>query len=395
MVKRVKGWKAMMPWATMLPAALWAQTNNLDQDVGTGTPPELRGFRLDQPQPRPEPEQAPPQPTPTQIEPTPTLPAAGAPAPRATRTLDATEVAPSSLGRSRAEEHQKSADGASAKRETLPALPPAGTEIDAVSEAAVVASNAASTAAQTPASPSATQTLDGDWLIWGGGAAALLAMLIAAFFALRRRRSGKPENEDLVLARQIPALQPSPPTRLDEAKSAEPLEPGSSPPPSGASILSVAFAPTAAQLSIASLTITGKLTVENHGNATATNLALRSQMISAQDGQREAIETFHSNLGDGEIQSLGEMAAGERIDAIIEIRLPRTELQAFRWTGREFVAPIVLINVSGQMGTRAVEAQLSQLIGRQGEESSPRMKPLAIDRGPKRYSGVSARPVFA
>jgi hypothetical protein len=148
-------------------------------------------------------------------------------------------------------------------------------------------------------------------------------------------------------------------------------------------------------LSIASLTITGKLTVENHGNATATNLALRSQMISAQDGQREAIETFHSNLGDGEIQSLGEMAAGERIDAIIEIRLPRTELHAFRWTGREFVAPIVLINVSGQMGTRAVEAQLSQLIGRQGEESSPRMKPLAIDRGPKRYSGVSARPVFA
>jgi hypothetical protein len=59
------------------------------------------------------------------------------------------------------------------------------------------------------------------------------------------------------------------------------------------------------------------------------------------------------------------------------------------------VAPIVLINVSGQMDEQPVEGRLSQLIGRQGEISSPRMKPLAIDRGPKRYSGVSARPVFA
>ncbi len=191
-------------------------------------------------------------------------------------------------------------------------------------------------------------------------------------------------------------MQPSPPARLNQPgpDSKKTPEPGA-PEPEKTPILSVAFEPTDAQLSIASLTITGKLKVENRGTAAATGLALRSQMISAQDGQKEAIEAFHSNHGDGEIQPLGDLAAGERIDAIIEIRLPRAELHAFRWTEREFVAPIVLINVAGQMGDQPVEARLSQLIGREGEMSSPRMKPLAIDRGPRRYRGVSARPVFA
>lgn len=190
-------------------------------------------------------------------------------------------------------------------------------------------------------------------------------------------------------------LQPSPPARLASGSPAGLAKPDTAPKEPSTSALSVAFEPTAAQLSIASLTVTGKLTVENRGGAPATGLALRSQMISAQDGQKEAIEAFHSNVAEGEIQSLGEMAAGERIDAIIEIRLPRAELHAFRWTEREFVAPIVLINVAGHMGERAIEGRLSQLIGRDGETTSSRMKPLAIDRGPKRYSGVSARPVFA
>jgi hypothetical protein len=238
-------------------------------------------------------------------------------------------------------------------------------------------------------------SFDAQTLTWAAIAAALLATLTAAFFFWRRRQSPEEPQPEHDWEQQLPMLQPSPPARLDRPKAAETKASGRAPAQPSAAILSVAFEPTVAQLSIASLTVTGKLTVENRGTSPATGLALRSQMISAQDGQKEAIEAFHANLGDGEIQPLGEMAAGERIDAIIEIRLPRAELHAFRWTEREFVAPIVLINVAGQMGDRLVEGRLSQLIGREGELSSPRMKPLAIDRGPKRFSGVSARPVFA
>ena len=118
-------------------------------------------------------------------------------------------------------------------------------------------------------------------------------------------------------------------------------------------------------------------------------------MISAQDGQREAVAAFHSDRGAGSIQPFGDLAAGERIDATIEIRLPRTELSSFRWTEREFVAPIVLIHLSGSADGEPVEIQITQLIGREGTGQSDRMQPLPIDRGPKRFSGIAARPVFA
>jgi hypothetical protein len=217
--------------------------------------------------------------------------------------------------------------------------------------------------------------------------------LIAALLFWRRRKSHAALFE---AGQEAPAEQPSPPPRLGKPRPL-PAAAGAKDDPALAAVpaLSVQFAPTGAQLSIASLTITGQLTIENRGAAQATQLALRSQMISAQDGQRDAVAAFHANPADGEVQPLGDMAAGERIDAIVEIRLSRAELHAFRWTEREFVAPIVLINVSGSVGGEPVEARLSQLIGREGESESPRMKPLAIDRGPKRYSGVEGRPVFA
>ncbi|MBK9003301.1 MAG: hypothetical protein IPM41_05400 [Sphingomonadales bacterium] len=97
----------------------------------------------------------------------------------------------------------------------------------------------------------------------------------------------------------------------------------------------------------------------------------------------------------GSLQALGSLATGERIDAVIEIRLPRNELESFRWTEREFVAPIILFNLSGLAKDENIEVRLAQLIGREGNRTSARMKPLAVDRGPKRFTGISARPLFA
>ena len=99
--------------------------------------------------------------------------------------------------------------------------------------------------------------------------------------------------------------------------------------------------------------------------------------------------------GAGSIQPLGDLAAGERIEATIEIRLPRTELSSFRWTEREVVAPMVRSHLSGSANGEPVEIQITQLIGRESANQSDRMQPLPIDRGPKRFSGIAARPVFA
>ena len=148
------------------------------------------------------------------------------------------------------------------------------------------------------------------------------------------------------------------------------------------------------QLSIASLTLTGKLRVENRGTGSINELQLRSVMISAQDRQREAADAFHQAGASGDLQHLGTLAAGNRIDATLEFRIPRNELASFRWTDREFVAPILLINLKGQSQGGPVEVRLSQLVGREGAAPSPRLKPLPIDRGPKRYSAIGTRPVF-
>jgi hypothetical protein len=399
MTKRFKGRAVAIGLAAMLPAALFAQANDPGQDLESSTPPELRDFRLDQPPPGPGPEQVPSQPTPQPIlvEPPPAVPTTEAPPSRDPVAITRTKAAPSSDTRPRGARAPTAAQDNAARLETSPALPSVNETANANPGEPISAPDMAPTSAEPAASPSTVPALDDQWLAWAFGAAALLAAMFAAVFVWgRRRQSDSPEEQAFDFDQLVPTIQPSPPARLDRSKPAEPkaLRPTAQE-HAARPTLSVTFQPTAAQLSIASLTITGKLTVENCGNGPATGLALRSQMISAQDGQKEAIEAFHSNLGDGEIQPLGEMAAGERIDAIIEIRLPRAELHAFRWTEREFVAPIVLINVAGQIGKQPVEGRLSQLIGREGEMSSPRMKPLAIDRGPKRYTGVSARPVFA
>jgi hypothetical protein len=246
---------------------------------------------------------------------------------------------------------------------------------------------------QTPAAAPLTPPFGLDWATLAaiGGCAALLAALVAVFAWWRNRARVVTEARFA----EASLSQPSPPARLDKTRPAATPARTKAPEKQVAGELSVQFVPTNAQLSIASLTVTGKLTVANLTGANVGELALRSQMMSAQDGQREAIAAFHENRTDGEIQPLGDMVPGERIDAIIEIRLPRTELHAFRWTEREFVAPIVMVNVAGTAGGTPVEARLSQLIGRESTGTSRRMKPLAIDRGPKRYQGIEARPVFA
>jgi hypothetical protein len=387
MKKRFKGWLSICAFAALLPAMAFAQDGGAQPDVGTTTPPELRDFRLDQPPARPGPEQNPnpPQPEPTVVQPPPVAPTIqtrprSAPEPAAARE----PISAQSQGGARQSADEAgdvsptSEDNASSAAPAVDAAP-----VEPSANALPVPTDLARPA------PSAPNGLDWSLLPW---IAALLAILLAIgaglLFWRRRTRTALAAT-----AYDEPSKQPSPPARLDKQKPEEPVEPAERPAPNAG--LSVLFVPTGAQLSIASLTVTGRLTVENRSKADATQLSLRSQMISAQDGQREAVAAFHANKSDGEIQPLGDMAAGERIDAIVEIRLPRTELHAFRWTEREFVAPIVLINVSGFMGEEPVEARLSQLIGRSSAPASPKMKPLAIDRGPKRYSGVDAHPVFA
>lgn len=388
MTKNIQGWVFACAAMLFVPALAFAQDAGSPQDIGTSTPPELRDFRLDTPPPRPAPQQTQPQPQPESST------AASPPAERQQPTPERRAVA----------EPQTRPPGPQADRQSQPVADTATNETplqdipESVSEAAPsAAANSLPEAESSPIvagdSPSEVQFPGLFWI--GTATAALLAALASALWLRRRKLQARTAQ-----AAELPILQPSPPARLEKPKS--PVAPPvpaqvASPPPTlnGEVPIEAAFKPDAAQLSIASLSITGTLTLVNRGDAPVYQLLLRSHMISAQTGQREAITAFHQSNSAGSRQALGSLATGERIDAVIEIRLPRNELASFRWTEREFVAPIVLLNLSGLTKDQNVEVRLSQLIGREGSNAAARMKPLAVDRGPKRFTAISTRPLFA
>lgn len=384
MEKAGKGWAMIGAAALLAPSPTFAQDTAAPADVGTSTPPELRDFRLDSPPPRPAPE-----PRPSQSEPEAApLPVTSEAPPRNTATR---------------QQARPPVQGTTARPEAPPTAPPPNIATDAAPSPDDVAATPAAPAipAAKVASGEAREAQPAikagawrDWLSWIGAALALLAALAAAYFVRRRKRARAGDGF------AAPEQQPSPPARLDNRKPerAAPqrpaVDPTASEPPVTTPVVAE-FKPESAQLSIASLAVTGTLAVHNRSNAPVTDLCMRSHMISAQVGQHQAIAAFHAEKGAGSVQSLVTLGVGERIDAVIEIRLPRSELAAFRWTDREFVAPILLINLSGHSGATDVEVRLSQLIGRAGSDASARMKPLAVDRGPKRFTGISARPLFA
>lgn len=392
MTKKYLGWVILGTAALLAPVNVRAQEVQPAQDIGTATPPELRDFRLDTPPPEAAPETAPetapqaapqpsaqnPQPASSQPQPAPNQRSAGN-LPTAREPVLRTDTPADTL--------------------TAPSAPvtvaPAD-ESDRSNSPPDILPEKADNGIDDEAGPLVTDGGIGNSAIWAGAALALLLALVGITLLVRRKQNGTTPAREI----QLPPQQPSPPARLDRSKpvTAPPppkQAPTAAPLPSIPDPVFAEYKPEAAQLSIASLSVTGKLTIINRGQIAIENLLMRSHMMSAQTGQQEAIAAFHNAKESGSSQSLGSLAAGERIDAVIEIRQPRTELSTFRWTEREFVAPIILINLSGKAGDSTVDLQLSHLIGREGSDSSARMKPLPIDRGPKRFTGVSARPIIA
>lgn len=352
-----KGWAYAGAAALLVPMAGFAQDAPGTQDIGTSTPPELRDFRLDPVPPRPELQ---PQP-----QPEPELPAPIATTPPPQNTPEPARTP------ARTPERRAQSDREEAPPPVEDAADPAPVDETASPAAISPAENGRATGT-APAADNAANYLP--WL-----AAALAVIALAIGLVMRRRR-----------AAIVPAK--AAPTRLSDPR--PDVVPAAPSPPAPQAVFAE-FQPETAHLSIASLTVTGRLILINSGNAGIENIVLRSHMMSARQDQNVAIKAFHGNRRAGSIQPLGALARDERIEAIVEIRLPRSELPAFRWSEREFIAPIILIHISGSAGNTPFGIGLTHLIGRAGAGAAARMKPLAIDRGPKRFSGISARPLFA
>ena len=351
--------------------ALFAQDAQSPHNIGNSTPPELRDFRLDAPSPRPLPE--PSQTQPAAVEQDANVPQPKMDPPAAERATAARQPA-----RAVTPKPEVSAPPPSEANAAQPGFSADG----------IIAPTPGVVSAPEPVQPPARASVPSissnevSWYVFLIAAVSLAMIGLAFAYFRRRKRTAEPGQ-----AHDI--HQPSPPVRLAQPKQTTLVSDVLAP------VMNGEFSPEFAQLSIASLTITGRLKISNKGTLPIDGLILRSHMISAQEGQAETIEAFYAAKPAGSIEPLGGLQIGETMDVVIEIRLPRAELPTFRWSEREFIAPIILIHVSGQSEGQKCELRLSHLIGRAGADERSRMKPLATDRGPKRFAGVCARPVFA
>jgi hypothetical protein len=355
------------------------------QESPAPTPPELRDFRLD-PKPADKPAERPTvsptpvaEPAPIVVSPQPKVEPRSVPKPRAERLPEKKAQTETVQRDEKKAEPEKSAP--ELKVETLP------------TETATPSETKPSEPVDAPdvAAPPATPALPFAFAPWMGWAAlAALAALLAGWLFRRRRWLIKTADDvDIVQCdfeptpsdANVTAVEPAPVPLAEEPKAAH------------APRLHADFAPEQAQLSLANFTISGRLALHNVGKAQLRDLKVRTTMISACEGQNALISAFHADESRGHAESIGDARAGEEIALSLEIQQPRVELNEFDWRERRFMAPIVLIHLSGR-GPQGIEhCELSCLIGRESDAETQRMKPFHTDRGPRRFEGLGYRAV--
>jgi hypothetical protein len=158
--------------------------------------------------------------------------------------------------------------------------------------------------------------------------------------------------------------------------------------------LDISFVPEKASISLANLTIKGRLHIVNNGADVADAMQLNAAVISASEGQGQAISRyFTSALPTG--KELGAAKVGEQIALEMDLMIPIADLQTFVMGKQKLLVPIILARVEYQWGDakHADEAQLSCLIGREASPPKPKMGALRLDLGPRSFASLGQRPL--
>ncbi len=400
--------------------AVSASVPGTAQDVAPETPSELRDFKLD-------PEKAPPvwQPLPTTepvakpvVKPAVTaapigeVPPVRIPAARAQSVKPALAKAaiPRSRGAGPQAEAKSMPSPAVKNTEPVRVLTPDPVPIGANELAAnkgipatqaVPNSTDGEAISAVPAPPFAAATLPWQWIL----AALMLAMGAAVTFLVHRRKATHDIRNimDPVKVtddgRHINA-----PDMISELTSI----PKFASAPFGAAIsairpkLEIRFVPEKASISVANLTIKGRLHIVNSGADSADAMRLNAAVISASNGQAAAISRYFAGaMPPG--KELGAAKPGEQIALEMDLMIPIADLQTFVAGDQKLLVPIILARLSYQwgdatqqdLGLQRDEAQLSCLIGRESAPPKPKMGALRLDLGPRNFVSLGQRPVLA
>jgi hypothetical protein len=338
------------------------------QDAVPETPPELRDFRLDPgrpaPEPQPQPEVQPPPAVPT-VE-----PEAPAAQPRAERPTPA---------RAAEQPARTSASEVNGAPELLPEVE-SEPQPDVIAPPERIIPSPASAAVSDPTSSSAS--------LWWQVAATFAAAfaLLGGWLLLRRRRKDGAASKK---REPVTAFMPTP-------ASIPPIVPA----PSIAVVtkrpqISLEFIPEKATLGFSSLTLKGQLQILNAGNVAATDMQLRLAMTSANQRQRETIAAFSGGSIPVEPKPLGGAKAGERLALDIEMAVQVSELDSYMIGDKRIFVPVMLANLAYDWDGGTDNVTMACMVGREGAPPQEKMGPLRLDLGPRSFSPLGQRPIYA
>lgn len=354
------------------------------QDVVT-TPPELRDFRLDAPPPAPATESEKPAPSPAPQEDAPNV--------QRPSTPQATTSSPAAEARERAPDTQPPERDEQVPRSAEPPLeivqpPLISKPLDNAAPPAPTASQRQKDAEEIPVSSEISPTT------MAAGVALLLAMIFAAWLTWRRRQNARSapvlqRNRSTRPTRPLPALPPQSPTP-------RPLPPAM--PLSTRRTVTMNFVPTHAVVSFSSLTIEGQLQISNTDAGAADHLVLHTILISASHDQKQAIDSFFADPGQfAPVVPIAAIGPGEHISAPLKLAVALNAMQTYSLHDKTLLAPIIVTRLArlAQDGTTQEVARLVCIIGREANPPRPRMGPLRLDQGPRKFDRLGQRALVA
>ncbi|MFN3620320.1 hypothetical protein [Sphingorhabdus sp.] len=350
------------------------------QDAGLDTPPELRDFRLDPPPPEavPGPEVR----TPLPQQESPDNPRAATPLPAAPAPPLVREAGPQA-SQPQVPEPAPSEDvppSQQAQREAGTA-PPETTSTDVRPPQA---DRQPTTEAATPpeAESIATTVI--------AGMAALLLAITGLFYLLWRRPKPAPS---VAVSQMRKPPKPATPNRPNASVEPPALSLVPRAKPSPASPITMSFIPQDAVVSFSSLTIQGLLQIASTDDSESGDLELHAVLISASNEQQRAIDSFLANPGQYLPSSLGSVKPGENTGLPLKLSVALNEMQEFSLQNKTLLAPILVAKLSRvPPGGESEEiARLVCMIGRESSPPQPKMAPLRLDQGPRRFDRLGQR----
>jgi hypothetical protein len=136
------------------------------------------------------------------------------------------------------------------------------------------------------------------------------------------------------------------------------------------------------------------LGITNMSDIPVSNLALHGAIVQARRGMPPTVDPMRGDSLLPHLQKIADIDPGRTQRCEGQIRLPLGQIEPIEMQGRLLFVPLVhiWIGYDGPDGTRYAVTQ-SFVLGEESTPPGPRVGPLRLDLGPRRFTAIGQRPL--